>query len=117
MAEGEMYVERRAHKRAYRKFKVIYKLLPDENLLSMEKKFGVSQDVSLGGVRIQGEPAGLIGNVVKIEIPIENREEPVVSFAEVKWIKGDGPTAQFGVEFLMLKENDAKLIDSMIDSQ
>ena len=115
MPNGEMFVEKRKNERAEIKFKIVYKVLPSVNFMATHPKNGISRDVSVGGVRILGEPVGEAGDVIKIDIPVEGRD-PVSTFAEIRWVKGQGPAAEFGVQFLMLKESDADLLERVINA-
>lgn len=115
MKEGELHLEKRKFKRAYIQYPVKYKLMPKENSIAAIKNDGLSKDLSIGGVRIEGEVTGEMGDVIKLEFKTEYKAEPITAFAEIKWIKEIAGVRQFGLEFLALKEEDIKLIEKMID--
>lgn len=115
MAEGKMYVEKRQYKRVEKQFKVNYKLIPDSREIESIKKEGQSYDISLGGVRVIGSPVGKEGDIIRVEILLNERPTPIVSFAEIRWVKEMGKESQFGIKFLMLKDNDRKLIEEIIN--
>ena len=115
MNEGELHLEKRKFKRAYIQYPVKYKLMPKENSIAAIKSDGMSRDLSIGGVRVEGEIAGESGDVIKLEFKTEYKEEPITAFAEIKWLKTIDGVKQFGLEFLALKEEDKNLIEKMID--
>jgi hypothetical protein len=115
MNEGNLHLEKRKFKRAYIQYPVKYKLMPKENSIAAIKSEGLCKDLSIGGVRIEGEISGETGDVIKLEFKTEHKEEPITAFAEVKWIKEIEGIKQFGLEFLALKEEDKNLIEKMID--
>jgi len=117
MAEGQMFVEKRKFKRKEKLFFINYKLMPKDNDLEALRKEGQSQDISIGGVRIAGEPVGEIGDIIRIDFRIETKEEPIVTFAEVKWIRDTDEGKQFGVEFMALKKDDEAAIEKVIDAE
>ena len=115
MVEGNLHLEKRKFKRAYVQYPVKYKLMPKENSIAALKSDGMSKDLSIGGVRVEGDIAGEAGDVIKLEFKTEFKDEPITAFAEIKWIKEIAGIKQFGLEFLALKEDDIKLIEKMID--
>ncbi|MCE5301375.1 MAG: PilZ domain-containing protein [Spirochaetia bacterium] len=113
MTEGELYIEKRKHKRAYATYAVKYKLMPRENTMEAVKKEGFSKDISTGGLRIEGELIGNSGDIIKIEFKTENKDNPITAFAEIKWQKEIDGAPQFGLEFLALKEEDKEIIEKL----
>lgn len=120
MAEGELYVERRKHKRVEKKFRVNYKLIMGEEEVSeirknVAKVEGESSDISMGGLRVKGEMAGNTGDILRLEVYVEGRETPITTFAEIKWTKpGEEGEKLFGLEFLILKDADKETINELI---
>jgi hypothetical protein len=114
MNEGDLHLEKRKFKRAYLQYPVKYKLMPKENSILAVKNDGMSRDLSIGGVRIEGNITGEAGDVIKLEFKTEYKEGPITAFAEIKWIKEVNGQHQFGLEFLALKEEDKNLIEKMI---
>lgn len=117
MQDGNLYVERRRHKRAQKKCRVNYKLImADEEAKEIRKNAtriaGNSEDISVGGIKIDGDIQGETGDIIRLELMIEGRQEPVVTFAEVKWV---APSKKnFGVEFLILKDGDKQAIEDIL---
>jgi hypothetical protein len=117
MQNGDLYVERRRHKRAQKKCRVNYKLIMADDEAETIKKSasratGESEDISVGGSKIEGDMQGESGDIVRLEVIIEGRAEPVVTFAEVKWV---APAKNnFGVEFLILKDGDKQAIEEIL---
>jgi c-di-GMP-binding flagellar brake protein YcgR len=116
MPEGSMYIEKRKFKRVEKEYAVRYKLMPKDNAMEAMKKDGAGKDISIGGIRIEGDPVGLINDVVRIEFIIEGVEDPVTTFAEIKWIRDVKGSMQFGVEFLALKETDKAALERVINA-
>jgi hypothetical protein len=116
MHEGSMFIEKRKHKRVEKEYAVRYKLMPKDNMIESLKKDGSGKDVSVGGIRIEGEPAGTVNDVLRVEFTCGGIEEPVITFAEIKWIKEVKGATQFGVEFLALKQSDKEALEKMINS-
>ena len=115
MKEGDLHLEKRKFKRAYIQYPVKYKLMPKENSIAAIKADGTCKDLSIGGVRIEGDINGEQGDVIKLEFKTEYKEEAITAFAEIKWLKEISGVKQFGLEFLALKEEDVKLIEKMIN--
>jgi c-di-GMP-binding flagellar brake protein YcgR len=115
MVEGKMFIEKRQHKRIEKQFKVNYKLIPDSREVESIKKQGQSYDISVGGIRVIGSPVGKEGDIIRVEIIINESTTPIVSFAEIRWIKETDKDSQFGIKFLMLKDNDSKISENMIN--
>ena len=116
MHEGNMYIEKRKHKRVEKQYGVRYKLMPKENLMDAVKKDGSGKDLSIGGIRIEGEPVGAVNDVLRVEFSLEGIEEPVMTFAEIKWIREVDGATQFGVEFLALKASDKEELERIINA-
>ncbi|HDQ25954.1 MAG TPA: PilZ domain-containing protein [bacterium] len=110
---GDMFIERRKFKRVEKKYTIRYKLMPKENTLDTIKDEGWSRDISVGGVRVEGSPVGSVGDVLRVEFSIDTRPAPIVTFAEIKWIRGDGENKEFGLEFLALKTQDKDALEQI----
>jgi len=121
MTEGELYVERRKHKRVDKKFRVNYKvIMAEEEVKEIKKNIarheGESQDISLGGTRLEGVMGGVEGDIIRLEVSVEGSPAPITTFAEIKWVKdAEGDKKSFGVEFLILKDADKKVIEDILD--
>ena len=71
-------------------------------------------DLSIGGIRIEGEVIGNEGDIIRLELDTGGAEHIVV-FAEIRWIRRekDG-VGQIGLQFLALKEEDVEVIKQII---
>jgi hypothetical protein len=116
MPEGSMFIEKRKFKRIEKEYAVRYKLMPKDNLIEAMKKDGEGKDISIGGIRIEGEPVGTANDVIKVEFIIEGIAEPIITFAEIKWIREVKGAMQFGVEFLALKATDKEALEKVINA-
>lgn len=115
MTEGILYIEKRKFKRVEKIYPIKYKLMPKDNIIEPKKNKGKTKDISLGGIRIEGEVIGSIDDIIRIEFVTENNNNPIITFAEIKWIKEIDGVQQFGVEFLTLKNEDKQSIEKLID--
>lgn len=119
MEKGELYIERRKHKRAEKKFNVVYKIISAEEESEIKqgliKKAGESSDISIGGIRIVGDSTGKPEDIIRIQIFVDPKTEPITTFAEIKWVKdiGEGKKS-FGLEFLILKDSDKEVISKIV---
>jgi len=120
MQEGELYIERRRHKRIEKRFRVNYKVIMAEEEVreirkNVIKQEGESADISMGGIGVEGEMPGVEGDIIRLEVIVEGGREPITTFAEVKWIKDIGGNRKsFGLEFLILKDLDKKIVEEII---
>lgn len=120
--KGELYIERRKHKRVEKKYTVSYKVITSSDEVQEIKKStirasGESTDISLGGVKVEGEVAGgRPDDIIRVEISVDDDKEPITTFAEIKWVREEqGGRKSFGLEFLILKDSDKELINSIIE--
>lgn len=116
MPEGSMFIEKRKFKRIEKEYSVRYKLMPRDNMIDAIKKDGSGKDISIGGIRIEGDPVGNVNDVIRVEFVLEGIEEPIVTFAEIKWIRDVNGKMQFGVEFLALKASDKEELEKVINA-
>ncbi len=119
MEKGELYIERRKHKRVEKKFSVIYKIISAEEESEIKqgliKKVGESSDISIGGIRIEGDSAGKPEDIIRIQIFVDQKTEPITTFAEIKWVKDLEPGKKaMGLEFLILKDSDKEIIKEIV---
>ncbi|MCX8093890.1 MAG: PilZ domain-containing protein [Candidatus Goldbacteria bacterium] len=115
MIEGKLYIEKRKFKRVIKSFPIKYKLMPKDNIIESKKNEGKTKDISLGGVRIEGEIIGNVDDIIRIEFTLKDNDNPIITFAEIKWIKEINGIPQFGVEFLTLKNEDKQIIEQLIN--
>ncbi len=119
MENADLYIERRRHKRVDKKCKVTYKVISGEDeareiKISATKLEGESFDISLGGIRAAGAMSGMPGEIIRLEVVLDTRPEPITTFAEIKWVRGEGDMKTFGLEFLILKDADKALIEEIL---
>ena len=113
--KGKLFIEKRKHKRSLKKYDVRYKLMPKEMTAQQSKLGGISIDISMGGVRIDGEVVGQEGDVLRLEIDTGRPEGAIVVFAEIRWIKkGKDKKGELGLQFLALREEDLDTITSVV---
>jgi c-di-GMP-binding flagellar brake protein YcgR len=115
MTEGRLFIEKRKFKRVEKIFPIKYKLMPNDNIIELKKNEGLTRDISLGGIRIEGEAIGVIDDIVRIEFITGSNDNPVVTFGEIKWIKKIDGIEQFGIEFLTLRNEDKQIIEKLIN--
>jgi c-di-GMP-binding flagellar brake protein YcgR len=120
--KGELYIERRKHQRVDKKFIVSFRVITSsvearEIKKSSSRVSGESSDISLGGVKVDGDVAGgKPDDIIRVEIAVEGRKEPITTFAEIKWVREDKEGKKsFGLEFLILKDSDRELINEIIE--
>ena len=114
MAIGKMFVEKRKHQRVGKGFEISYKLIPKEISDETVREEGMTKDISLGGVRVEGELIGQLGDVLRVEINTKESSEATVVFAEIRWI--DAASKFFGLEFLALREHDQEILKKIIEN-
>ena len=119
MLKGDLYIERRKHKRADMKFKVNYKVIMGEEETREIKNtaikiLGESADISVGGIKAEGPMPGNPGDIIRLEVAVNGRAENITTFAEIKWVKGKEEIKTFGLEFLILKDADKNVIEELL---
>ncbi len=114
MAKGKMYVEKRKHERHEKEYDITYKLITKD----MEKTHpivkGKTQDLSMGGARVEGELVGKQNDIIRIELRVDNEPNPVTILAEIKWIQDGNGKGQFGLSFLALKDDEKITIEQIL---
>jgi c-di-GMP-binding flagellar brake protein YcgR len=112
--KGTLYIEKRKHRRVFKQYDVRYKLMPKDVTAQNAKLNGKSQDISVGGIRIEGEVIGNEGDIIRLELDT-GKTDHIVVFAEIRWIRreNDGE-GQLGLQFLALKEEDIEVIKQII---
>ena len=120
--DGHLFIERRKFKRVDIDYKINYKLIRGEEEVkefkkAIMKKEGKTSDISLGGIKVYGEMDGMTGDIIRLEIEIKGRDEPITTFAEIKWIKQEKDKKVFGLEFLILKDTDKKTIEEIVEEE
>ncbi len=117
MPEGEIFIEKRRHKRVVKKLKVFYRVLSKDELDEAvnEKKVVESSDISISGIQLICDEKLSLEQVIRLDIIIEENKEPLTTFAEVRWIKFDESIKKFraGMEFLVVKEEHINIIKNL----
>jgi c-di-GMP-binding flagellar brake protein YcgR len=81
-----------------------------------EKKNGTSEDISISGIQLICEERIPVDQIVRLDIVINETQEPLATFAEVRWIREDSGIKKFrvGMEFLVIKEDHIEAIKKII---
>jgi c-di-GMP-binding flagellar brake protein YcgR len=112
--KGTLYIEKRKHRRVFKQYDVRYKLMPKDVTAQNTKLAGKSMDLSIGGIRIEGEVIGAESDIIRLELDA-GKSEQIVVFAEIRWIRRETDGAgQIGLQFLALKEEDVEIIKQII---
>ncbi len=116
--KGKLFIEKRKHRRIYKQYDVRYKLMPKEATTKAPKIEGKSLDISVGGIRIEGDVLGNEGEIIRVEIDTGTGSgEFIVVFAEIRWIRREsagGKSGQLGLQFLALKQEDVETIKKIV---
>ena len=113
MPEGDIFIERRQHKRIDFRIKVKYKIVTaDADRIKKEAREADSINVSVGGIQLIAEEEFSATQVLRLEFGLQGHEKPIITFAEIKWCtKGDDSTHyKAGLEFLVLKDEDEDIL-------
>jgi len=119
MPKGEIFVERRRHKRASKKLKVIYKIISnlDSERPGWEppKKTVDSADISIMGIQLLCDEILNPDQMLRLDIVLEDEHEPIATFAEVRWSRFDDSIKKYraGMQFLVIKEDHINIIKKM----
>lgn len=119
MPEGELSLERRKHKRAEKKLKVIYKQMPKSDVPAsalQEKKNVLSEDISISGIQLICDERIPLDQIVRLDIVVTEGTDPLATFAEVRWVREDAGLKKYrvGMEFLVIKEDHIEAIKKLI---
>jgi c-di-GMP-binding flagellar brake protein YcgR len=121
MPEGQIFVERRKFKRVDKRITVSYKVvsLPAE-IAEIKKKIEKSTvetaNISVGGIQLIDDEDLAPEQILRIEIRTQKKMESIITFAEVRWSAKDSKLGRYrtGIEFLVLKDEDKELIESLV---
>jgi len=121
MSESELYLERRKYKRVDTTIHVSYKVVSHELEAEdikkkAEKRRIESANISLGGIQLLDSEELKPDQIIRLEFTINDSVEPIITFAEVRWVANDRNIGKYriGIEFLVLKEDDKKNIERLI---
>ncbi len=121
MPKGEIYIERRKHKRVEKKLRASYKLISRDELESESesKKIKVeSIDISTSGIQLICDEDIETDSIIRIDIEIPIEKTFIETFAEVRWCKFDNQIKKYkiGLHFLVIKEDHINLINRLVKS-
>jgi c-di-GMP-binding flagellar brake protein YcgR len=123
MSEGKIVTERRAHIRTSKSFLITYSIIvsaPEiDNAITRprkEKRTAKSFNLSIGGIGFIADENFSPEQVIKITFELQGKEQPIKTYAEVRWSKQDNKISKYktGIEFMVLKEEDKNLIEMLI---
>jgi len=112
MPDADIFLEKRVHPRVSAQIHVKYRLLEDpkeiESILELRKSEKTTQtsDLSQGGLYIVAVRPLEMGNILRLEIGLPGRKDPLSAFAEVVWANETGG----GLRFLTMKEEDRETL-------
>lgn len=115
MPEGEIFIERRRHKRVPKKLRVFYRLMTDDeieiNINEKTKKEVESSDISITGIQLLCDEKLDVEKILRLDV-YTDEEEPIATFAETRWVKYDDKIKKYrvGMEFLVIKEEHINII-------
>jgi c-di-GMP-binding flagellar brake protein YcgR len=112
MPEGDIYMERRKHKRAFTKMHVKYKVMAGDEFETVsadheKKRLVTSEDISISGIQLICDEELKIDKVVRLDVSVDDGGQTLATFAEVRWVRRDEQLKKFrvGMEFLVIKED------------
>ncbi len=116
MAEGNMFLDKRAHSRVLVKlpitFKVVDEKLKDKALHSMgeHQRDAESWDTSLGGMYIISNESLKPRDRLNLKIFLPKSENPLVVLADVVWADRSGA----GLRFVAMKEEVIRVLEAYL---
>lgn len=111
MPEGQIYIDRRKHTRVDKKLNVSYRVMPKEEtekeIFGAVKKHVQSVDISTSGMQLICDESIELDRVIRMDVMLDGSDEPLATFAEVRWARRDEKLKKFriGIEFLVIKED------------
>ncbi|PKL91483.1 MAG: hypothetical protein CVV21_07820 [Candidatus Goldiibacteriota bacterium HGW-Goldbacteria-1] len=115
------YLEKRMETRTDIEGILRYKVLGDgeDTLTSFKYEKASTRNISKGGVCVILPHKIGEGNVIRVELPIENESLLIKAFCEVQWCRlanKDG-IYEAGLSFIALKDDDAKALENFINER
>lgn len=121
MPDAQIFLERRKFKRVDKRISVTYKIvsLPaelEEIKKKAERSTVESANISVGGIQLIDDEELKSEQILRIEIKTGGRNDPIITFAEVRWSAKDSQLGRYrtGIEFLVLKDEDKTAIEEFI---
>jgi|ERR1035437_3524603 c-di-GMP-binding flagellar brake protein YcgR len=112
MPIGEMYMDRRKHKRAQAKLTVTYRVMSDDEfekpVPETERRRKVeTEDISTTGLQLICDEEIGKDKIVRLDVDMDNTGGTLATFAEVKWARRDDALKKYrvGLQFLVVKED------------
>ena len=112
MPKGEMYMDRRKHKRAQAKLTVTYRVMSDDEFETpvpeTERRRKVeTEDISTSGLQLICDEEIGKDKIVRLDVDMDNTGGTLATFAEVKWVRRDDALKKYrvGLQFLVVKED------------
>lgn len=112
MPTGDMYLDRRKHKRAQTKLSVTYKVMADDEFEKTvpddERRRSVqTEDISTSGLQLICDEEIGRDKIVRLDVTISATDETLATFAEVRWTRYDDVLRKYrvGLQFLVIKED------------
>jgi c-di-GMP-binding flagellar brake protein YcgR len=119
MPEGEIFSEKRVHKRILKIFVITYQIMSSTSGITEyteETKIADCLNLSAGGIGLITNENLSAGQLIEIKFVLEGTEKTIITCAEIRWAKLDNKInkCRAGIEFLALKEEDKNLIKKLI---
>ncbi len=111
MPHGDLFTDRRKHKRVDKKISVSYKMMPTEetaeDIILVSKKIAETLDISISGTQLLSKEELEIDRIIRLDMELEGDPAPLATFAEVRWCRYDDKEKKYrsGLEFLVIKED------------
>jgi c-di-GMP-binding flagellar brake protein YcgR len=112
MPKGDIYIDRRKHKRAQTKLNVTYKVMANDEFEQRgpeadRKRRVETEDISTSGLQLICDEEIGQDKVVRLDVSLNGTGENIATFAEVKWVRRDDVLRKFrvGLQFLVVKED------------
>lgn len=112
MPQGDMYLDRRKHKRAQAKMTVTYKVMADDEFEApvpedLRRRKVETEDISTSGMQMICDENIEKDKVIRLDFVLSGSGESIATFAEVKWVRFDEFLRKFrvGLQFLVVKED------------
>jgi c-di-GMP-binding flagellar brake protein YcgR len=113
-SKGRLFLEKREQKRFSKHFVIHYKIMPKNVAVETARTQGKSLDISLGGIRIEGEAAGQPGDIMRIEIFGRDFQDNVTVLAEIRWVNKKSKNYEFGVKFVGVREEEEFTLEELL---
>ncbi len=116
MAEGNIFLDKRAHSRILVKLPISFNVLNEKSKVAGEKELGNTQrdaeswDTSLGGMYLISKESLKPGDHLSLKIPIPKKGSSLKVLADVVWADHSGA----GLRFVAMKEADVQTLEGLL---